>query len=113
MIEVALALLDYFVKLAEQKEGNIEKYFDLYIAPAYEVAQKVYSDYLELFHALRQKIEERATIGDMVRFIEDGRRKYLPLRRQLYAEVKNRWREDEDFGRLPKFEKGLLGLLMG
>jgi hypothetical protein len=49
----------------------------------------------------------------LISFLEDGRVKYLPLRRQLYAEVENRWGPDFDVDLLPRFEKGLIRLLIG
>jgi hypothetical protein len=113
MLEIALSLFDYFIKLVEKKEGNIDEYFDIYVKPAFEIAQNIFSDYTTLLHTVKKKIQKGSNKRDIIEFLEDGRIKYLPLRRQLYVEVQDRWNNGHDFDRLPKFEKGLLGILMG
>jgi len=79
-----------------------------------EAYQKVFSDYLNILHTVKKKIRKGSQKRDVIEYLEDGRIRYLPLRRQLYAEVKLRWELNAEYIRnLPKFEKGLLGILMG
>jgi len=41
MLELALSLFDYMIKLIERREGNIDEYFEIYIKPAYEIGENV------------------------------------------------------------------------
>ena len=113
MLDVAFSLFDYFIKWTEKKDGNLDEYFELYVKPAYETAEKVFSDFLDLLHNLKKKVWMDAPLEELVTFLEDGRVKYLPLRRHLYAEVENRWGPAFDIDTLPRFEKGLIRLLIG
>lgn len=115
MLEIALSLFDYLIKLVEKREGNIDEYFAVYVKPAFEISEKVFSDYLSLLHAVKRKIQLGSRKREIIEFLEDGRVKYLPLRRQIYAEANSRWKwnQRDSFDKLPKFEKGLLGILMG
>src|SRR5574339_282215 len=107
MLDVAFSLFDYFIKWTEKKEGNLDEYFEIYVKPAYETAEKVFSDFLDVHHNLKKKVWADAPLEELIRFLEDGRVKYLPLRRRLYAEVESRWGPDFDVETLPPFEKGL------
>jgi hypothetical protein len=113
MLDIAFSLFDYFIRWTDKNEGNLDEYFEIYVKPAYETAEKVFSDFLDLLHNLKKKVWIDAPLEELISFLEDGRVKHLPLRRQLYAEVENRWGPDFDVNMLPRFEKGLIRLLIG
>jgi hypothetical protein len=113
MIELGFSLLDYLIKLLERKEDNVDEYFDIYIQPAMEISENVFVDYLGLLHTVKKQIKPGVRKAEIIQILEDGRLKYLPLRRRIYAEVNSRRPKEAVFSNLPRFEKGILGLLMG
>src|SRR5687767_15024997 len=128
MLEVALKLFDYLLQLLDKKEGHKDEYFDRYIEPMYKLAEDIYYDYLEIFTRISVKIQERTSLEELIKYLEEGRKRYLPLRMKLRAEINQRFPKvniTESSGRfltgavevafegLSPFEKGILGILMG
>jgi hypothetical protein len=112
MLELALKLFDYAIKFLENRGATIDEYFNLYIQPTYEIAEKVFSDYWELLHVTKKIIKNENDLNKLIDFLEQGRIKYQPLRIRLRAEIKERYQYGE-LADLPPFEKGVLGILMG
>lgn len=134
MIELSLTLMDYFIKLLQKRDDNIDEYFEKYVQPAYEAAELVYSDYLQLMHTIKSKINQNVSPIDLINFLEEGRIKYLPIRARIRAEIMGRYKDafppDKDitysvaeyyrnprdsvkWENLPDFERGIIGVLMG
>ena len=59
MIELALRLIDNLKKLAEIREERNLNYFDRYVKPAYQDAEAVFSDYLQLLRSIPAKESSR------------------------------------------------------
>jgi len=111
MLEALLKLLDYGIKLLEQRDRYDEKVFDRIVTPTFQLGEKVFQDYLELFRDLRRKVSVGAAVEDLIRFLEEGRVRYLPVRVRLRAILgrPDLWqRQDER-----KLVDGLFGLLCG
>jgi hypothetical protein len=121
MIELALSLTDYLLKLLQKREDNIDEYFEQYIMPAFAAAEDVYKNYLGLLTKIRRKIEQNEHPLEIIEFLEEGRLEYLPVRMRLRAEILSRFdyvyesdgSQYTNFDKLPRFERGILGILMG
>jgi hypothetical protein len=61
MIELFFTLTDYLIKFFQKREDNADEYFERYISPAYEAAEQVYSDYLNLMTEIKKKIERQSS----------------------------------------------------
>jgi len=121
MIELAFTLTDYLIKFFQKREDNADEYFERYISPDYEAAEKVYSDYLSIMNEIKKKIEQHENPLEIIKFLEEGRLKYLPIRMRLRAEITSRFEyvyygdgvRYTNLDKLPDFERGILGILMG
>lgn len=132
MVELALTLMDYLIKFLQKREDNLDEYFENYVQPAYNAAELVYADYLSLFQIIKNKIEQDEQPIELIKFLEEGRIKYLPIRTRIRAEIFGRYesefnhrdarssliydginREIPTWNSLPEFERGILGILMG
>lgn len=111
LLETLLKLLDYSVKLLEQRGRYDERVFDRIVTPAFELGEKVFQDYLQLFQDLRRKVSSRVSPEDLIRFLEEGRLRYLPVRVRLRAILgrPDLWQREEE----RKLVAGLFGLLCG
>ncbi len=111
MIELALSMIDYLVRFFQERENNVDEFFERYVSPAYEAAEEVFNDYSMLLTEVKKKIESLDDPKDLIQFLEQGRVKYLAVRMRLRAEISSRF--GPDMYKLPDFERGILGILMG
>ena len=86
-MDTFLKLIDYFVKLIDRRGESKGQYFEQFVKPAFKAAQTVFEDYLNLLHSIKRKIETGNDIEEIIRYLEDGRIKYLPLRMKLRATI--------------------------
>jgi hypothetical protein len=130
-MDTFLKLIDYFVKLVDRRHESKRRYFERYAKPAFEAAQIVFEDYLKLLHSIKRKVETGKDIEEIIRYLEDGRIKYLPLRMKLRAAIfpklleasESRYSFDTDAARptprwlntegLSLFERGIAGVMRG
>ena len=126
MIDLALELFDYLIKLAESRDSKSRQRFDSVVKPAFEAAEIIYKDYLSILLEVRRMLDQRSRMSDVIRFLEDRRIQYKPVRMRLsnYLEFSGvfsgetsggelKQREAELAMNLPEFERGILGLLRG
>jgi hypothetical protein len=109
MLELLLKLIDQLRKLADKKEMDRQKYFDLYVRPAYEASKAIYTDYRSILLELRGLVDKADDPEPIVDFLEKRREALLPARDSLRALVALRIAE----GRGTRFEAGVLGLMAG
>lgn len=125
MLEIGFKLVDYLVKVIEMREGSLDEYFESYVQPAYEMAEKIYVDYLNIFNTLLEKIKKREDFVALINYLQGERIRNQPLRAKLRAEIQVRFLEPKyqssandleaeyKYDSLGKFEKGAVGLLLG
>ena len=129
MIEPGVKLIEMLIELFDRKHIKKEKFFKDYVQPTYQLAEKVYGDYLKLFENVKRKLKDEDSIENIIRFLEEGRVNYLPVRAKLRA-ILRRYDEcpEEEMPQmviplvppfrkfrreLPRFERGILGILRG
>jgi hypothetical protein len=125
MIDLALELFSYLIKLAETRDSRNRKHFDAIVTPAFEAAEVIYKDYLSILLEVKRMLEKRSRIADVIKFLEERRIQFKPLRMRLadYLEANGVFSgktygdlEQNDLileNSLPEFERGILGLLRG
>ena len=96
-------------RIRQRPRLNNREYFDQYVQPAYDIAQRVYRDYSALLDELRERVTREDTCTPLIRYLEDRRREVQPDRVKIRAQINRRSSE----GRVTRFEAGVLGLLGG
>src|SRR5437660_2079694 len=113
MIEASITIVDRLIQLVTARERNKEKYFNNFVEPLYRDAEAIIKDYTSLFVELIAKLERSDEVPDVIKWIEERRMLYLPVRiktRALLRELKFSGRKKESISR---FEKGISGVMEG
>lgn len=111
MLDALLKLVDYGVRLLETRGKYDERILDRIVTPTVQLGEQVLQDYLRLFAELKQRADADATVAELIRFLEEGRLTYLPVRIRLRALLaqKDLWRHPTD----RRLVAGLFGMLCG
>lgn len=125
MFELGISLIEYLLKFLEKRDENLDEFYERYVDPTYRTAESVFSDYLNMFQTVRDKIEQNDPIEEIIDYLEHSRNKYLPVRMMLRSEVFRRafdrryfdnrevFTDEALYEKLQLFEKGILGIMMG
>lgn len=87
MINTALTIIDRFVHLLTLRQELSEKQFEHIVKPLYEDAELVYRDHLMTFEQLKKMIKNGIPEEELIRFLEERRLEYLPVRMKIRAVV--------------------------
>jgi len=85
MIDAGVRIIDRLIQLLQTKEKRKEKYFNNFVEPLYKDAETIIKDYNTLFMELISKIEKAEDSTEIIRWIEERRVTYLPLRTKVKA----------------------------
>jgi hypothetical protein len=109
MISDVAKLCELFAKLATTPKRNQQIVFREYVEPTFEVARRVYEDYLKMLDELKDMIRNSDTALPIMEYLNRRRTELLPDRTVLRADVELRVCE----GKATRFDVGILGLLSG
>lgn len=112
MIDAISKLLEACISLLREDKKDSIEYFERYAKPAFDLSQAVFKDYMKSLSSVRQRVEDGESRTSLLRFLEESRVEYLPVRMQLRAMLhRNTGRLHS--GHLGQFEHGVFGLLHG
>jgi len=85
MIDTAVKVIDRLIELVKAKGEARAKYFDEIIEPLYQETEEVFRDYVALFRELIRRLEKDESVPDIIRWLEDRRLDFLPVRMKIRA----------------------------
>jgi hypothetical protein len=110
MIDAGVRIIDRLIQLLQTKEKRKEKYFNNFVEPLYKDAETIIKDYNTLFIELISKIEKAEDSTEIIRWIEERRVTYLPLRTKVKALLSD---ENGTNAHTGKFERGIWFIMTG
>lgn len=115
MIDVALKVADRLIQLVSVNVENRAKYFDDIVEPLYHDAEAIFTDYVGLFRELIRRLEQEDSVPDIIKWLEDRRYEFLPVRIKIRAGLGRITVHSERLtgDKRDRFVNGILGLLKG
>jgi hypothetical protein len=85
VIEATIRIIDYLIKLLDDKKRDRREEFVALVEPLYKDAEVVAKDYFQVLMELIRRLEQTKDIPSVVRWLEERRLAYLPIRIKMRA----------------------------
>jgi hypothetical protein len=112
-IEAALSLLDRLAAIIKLRSESRAEYFESVIHPAYGDALVVVEDYFALVRELISRLEAGEDLTSVIRWLEERRMAYLPLRIKLRGSIVEMPHHSPGVHSRDLFVKGIWGVMRG
>jgi hypothetical protein len=123
VIDPTLRLIDYLIKLVDARKLDNRHDFETLIEPVFKDAETVAKDYFQVLSELIRRIEKAEDIPPVIRWLEERRVAYLPVRMKMRAYLRGFSQRSLDGlgnevkpqvkGLQDKFTSGIQALLSG
>ncbi len=89
VIDPALRIIDYLIKLIEARKRDHRQDFEILVEPVFKDAEAVAKDYFQVLSELARRIEEAKDIPQVIQWLEERRVAYLPVRMKMRAYLRS------------------------
>ena len=122
VIDPVLRIIDYLIKLTNARKLDHRQDFESLIEPVFKDAEAVAKDYFQVLSELIRRIEEADDIPQVIRWLEERRVAYLPVRMKMRAYLRGfslrsldgiGEGKSQSKGQQDKFISGIQSLLSG
>lgn len=83
VIDPALRIIDYLIKLVDARKRDHQLDFETYTEPVFKDAEAVAKDYFTVLSELIRRVEQAEDIPPVIRWLEERRVAYLPVRMKI------------------------------
>ena len=83
VIDPALRIIDYLIKLVDTRKRDHRQDFESLIEPLLKDAEAVAKDYFQVLSELIRRIETTEDIPPVIQWLEERRVAYLPVRMKI------------------------------